>query len=166
MKAEGARRFKPYPAYKDSGVEWLGEIPAHWDVKRVKHIARKIGSGKTPAGGGEVYVSEGIMFLRSQNIHFAGLRLDDVAFIDSKTDLEMSGSRVREGDVLLNITGASLGRTCVARLNGIAANVNQHVCVIRPQDTVLDSAFLAASLASQSVQAQIFNTEDGICAML
>lgn len=34
--ATGLRRFKPYPAYKDSGVEWLGEIPAHWDIKRLR----------------------------------------------------------------------------------------------------------------------------------
>ena len=40
MKAEQGRRFKPYPAYKDSGVEWLGEIPAHWDGKRLKHLLR------------------------------------------------------------------------------------------------------------------------------
>lgn len=41
-------RFKPYPAYKDSGVEWLGEIPAHWDVKRTKFVAR-LRSGHTPS---------------------------------------------------------------------------------------------------------------------
>ncbi len=34
-----SRRFRPYPAYKDSGVEWLGEIPEHWKVKRLKHLA-------------------------------------------------------------------------------------------------------------------------------
>ena len=37
MDYEG--RFKPYPAYKDSGVEWLGEIPEHWEVKRLKYVA-------------------------------------------------------------------------------------------------------------------------------
>jgi len=37
--AAGAGRYRPYPAYKDSGVEWLGEIPAHWEVKRLKHLA-------------------------------------------------------------------------------------------------------------------------------
>ncbi len=34
-----AQRFKPYPAYNDSGVEWLGEIPARWEAKRLKHLA-------------------------------------------------------------------------------------------------------------------------------
>ena len=32
------RRYKPYPAYKDSGVEWLGEIPAHWGIRRPKFV--------------------------------------------------------------------------------------------------------------------------------
>lgn len=156
------QRFEPYPAYTDSGIEWLGEIPAHWEVKQLRYTTAKIGSGKTPSGGGEVYVSEGVMLLRSQNVHFAGLRLDDVAFIDAVTDAEMAGSRVKEGDVLLNITGASLGRCCVARLNRAPANVNQHVCVIRPRRSTLKSSFLAAVVSSQSVQTQIFNTENGI----
>ena len=116
---------------KDSGVEWLGEIPAHWYVKRLKHLAGKIGSGKTPRGGAEGYINDGIMLIRSQNVHFGGLHLTDVVYIDTATDSGMAGSRVREGDVLLNITGASLGRCCVARLEGSDANVNQHVCIIR-----------------------------------
>jgi type I restriction enzyme S subunit len=32
-------RHEPYPAYKDAGVEWLGEIPAHWEVKRIKNVS-------------------------------------------------------------------------------------------------------------------------------
>ena len=39
IEAAQPRRFRPYPEYKDSGVEWLGEIPAHWDVKRLKTTA-------------------------------------------------------------------------------------------------------------------------------
>ncbi len=152
----------PNVPMKDSGVEWLGEIPAHWEVKRTKHVSTKIGSGKTPSGGAEVYIDEGTMLIRSQNVHFDGLRLDDVAYIDSQTDREMANTRVVEGDVLLNITGASLGRCCVARLRSVAANVNQHVCIIRPKPAAFDASFLASSLASEAVQAQIFNNEDGI----
>src|SRR5206468_2339210 len=64
---------------KASGVQWLGKIPAHWEVKRIKHAVSRIGSGKTPSGGADVYVSDGVMLLRSQNVHFGGLRLNDVA---------------------------------------------------------------------------------------
>ena len=100
--------------------------------------------------------------LRSQNIHFRGLELADVAYIDAVTDDEMSGSRVREGDVLLNITGASLGRCCVALLRSLRANVNQHVCIIRPNRIRTDSSFLARVIESHSLQDQIFNYENGV----
>jgi type I restriction enzyme S subunit len=155
-------RYKPYGEYKDSGVEWMGEIPAHWEVKRIKHVATKIGSGKTPSGGAEVYLNEGIMLVRSQNVHFGGLRLDDVAFVDEATDREMANTRVLENDVLLNITGASLGRCCLARLAGRRANVNQHVCIIRPRQTQFDPSALSSALTSNALQAQIFNNENGI----
>ena len=152
----------PKALLKDSGVEWLGEIPMHWEVRRLKHVTEKIGSGKTPKGGAERYVDRGVMFLRSQNVHFGGLRLADVAHIDTITDNEMSGSRVREGDVLLNITGASLGRSCVARLEGADANVNQHVCILRTVQRQSDPDFLAYSIESTSLQEQIFNNENGV----
>lgn len=156
------RGLEPDVPMKESGVAWLGRIPAHWDVIRLKRIAKKIGSGKTPKGGADVYVEDGIKLIRSQNVHFGGLRLDDVAYIDGATDEEMSGSRVEEGDVLLNITGASLGRCCVANLGESAANVNQHVCIIRPDHKRECSSFLAYSVESPAVQYQVFNNENGV----
>ncbi len=156
------RGLDPDAPMKDSGVEWLGEVPTHWEVRRLKHLTEKIGSGKTPKGGAARYVDDGVMFLRSQNVHFGGLQLADVAHIDTITDNEMSGSRVREGDVLLNITGASLGRSCVARLEGADANVNQHVCILRTVQRQNDPDFLAYSIESLSLQDQIFNNENGV----
>ena len=103
---------------KESGVEWLGKIPAHWEVKRLKHLAKKIGSGKTPKGGAERYVDDGVMLLRSQNVHFGELQLTDVAYIDIETDNEMPGSRVREGDVLLNINGGFTGSNLYSSTGG------------------------------------------------
>lgn len=147
---------------KESGFPWLGEIPVGWGFQRLKNIVRKIGSGKTPAGGAERYVAEGVMLLRSQNVQFGGLELTGVACIDDSIDNEMSGSRVAENDVLLNITGASLGRCCVARLDGLRANVNQHVCIVRPDPHQVDAAFLARSLESRTLQDQIFNNENGV----
>ena len=146
---------------KDSGVEWIGKIPAKWDTVKLKWATSKIGSGVTPKGGSEAYVDEGITFLRSQNIHFDGLRLDDVAYIDEKTDSEMAGSRVKPHDVLLNITGASLGRCALVPSDFPQANVNQHVCIIRVEGDKLQPAFLSQVLASDVGQQQIFAEEDG-----
>jgi type I restriction enzyme S subunit len=120
---------------------------------RVKDVSSKVGSGKTPRGGADAYLDEGVAFLRSQNVHNDGLRLDDVAFISTEIDEEMSSTRVREGDVLLNITGGSLGRCCVADGRALPANVSQHVCIIRP--TAINPSHLALLIRSKVVQDQI-----------
>jgi len=129
----------PTVKMKDSGIEWIGEIPEHWKISKLKFKLKKIGSGVTPKGGSEVYADEGVMFLRSQNIHFEGLYLDDVVRITPQTHSEMSGSRVQLNDVLLNITGGSIGRCCVVNIDE-EFNVNQHVCILRPTPSI-DSLF-------------------------
>ena len=78
-------------------------------------MSSRISSGKTPLGGSEVFVDEGVTFLRSQNIYDEGLRLDDVVFIPKLVDEAMAVSRVIPNDILLKITGASIGRSCVVR---------------------------------------------------
>lgn len=60
---ESLRRFKPYPAYKDSGVEWLGDIPTHWEVKRLKYVAR-IEAGQSPPSEVVRDGLEGLPFLQ------------------------------------------------------------------------------------------------------
>ena len=152
----------PDKPMKNSGVEWLGEIPEHWKSHKLKYCTSKIGSGKTPRGGAEVYVDDGILFIRSQNVYFDGLRLADVVFIDAGTDNEMASTRVMPNDVLLNITGASIGRCAhVPNVFG-AANVNQHVCIVRPRRDLIDSRFLHLVMSSEVVQRQIFSNETGV----
>jgi len=116
-------------------VEWLCHVPEHWGVWKLSHLTNKIGSGKTPSGGADVYQTMGVIFIRSQNVYDDGLRLDDVVYIDSSIDEEMAWSRVQPNDILLNITGASLGRTCIVPKDFSASNVNQHVCIIRMRKT-------------------------------
>lgn len=116
---------------KDSGVEWIGKIPNNWILTKFKYFTSKIGSGKTPKGGNEVYADEGIVFVRSQNVHNTGLFLDDVAYITTDMDKDLANTRLELNDVLLNVTGASIGRSCIWKVEGIQGNVNQHVCIIR-----------------------------------
>lgn len=155
------REWKCYPEYKDSGVEWLGKIPESWAFSKLKNLTSKIGSGKTPRGGSEIYCGSGIIFLRSQNVHFDGLRLDDVVYIDEIIDSEMTSTRVLPDDVLLNITGASIGRSSIVPKDFPQANVNQHVCIIRPLKNQINSRFLHYELSSDCVQALIFSNENG-----
>ncbi len=131
-----------------------------WPVTRIKNHISKIGSGITPSGGATGYLDVGVPLLRSQNVHFDGLRLDDVAYIAEETHDEMSGSKLRARDVLLNITGASIGRCTFVPDDFGEGNVNQHVCIIRP--TVrLDHRFLTYCLSAPWGQDQVFSSFTG-----
>ncbi len=153
--------LNPNAKMKDSGVKWIGKIPEHWEIKRLKYFVIKIGSGKTPKGGSEIYVDSGIMLLRSQNVHFDGLHLDDVVYIDGKIDAEMSNTRVKDFDILLNITGASIGRVAIYDEKNGLANVNQHVCIIRPDQRKIVAKYLWLSICSKLLQSQILASEVG-----
>ena len=145
--------------YKDTMLGW---IPKEWEVESIDSLAVRVGSGITPTGGSEVYLTEGIIFVRSQNVTHQGLDLSDVAFIDEETHQRMAASEVLPFDVLLNITGASIGRCCYLP-NGLGpTNTNQHVCCIRfarPNET--DAKFLSMVLSSPIGQNQIFRLNAG-----
>ena len=117
-------------------VPGLGIIPADWEVVRLGDSVTHVGSGVTPRGGKSAYTESGITFIRSQNVHFDGLRLQDVAFIPPDMNEAMRRSRVQANDVLLNITGASIRRCTVAPDNLGPADVNQHVCIIRTTEAL------------------------------
>ncbi|HAT1174722.1 TPA: hypothetical protein JAJ60_002678 [Corynebacterium striatum] len=150
----------PSVRMKPSAVEWIGDIPEHWHIDRISNVTTRVGSGKTPLGGADTYVDEGIPLIRSQNIFDGELHLDDAVRIDELTELSMIATRVRPGDVLLNITGASIGRSCVVPESIGIANVNQHVCVIRPDLTSIDSTFLHY-LWSTLGQEWVFRNQNG-----
>lgn len=115
---------------KKTGFEWIGMIPKHWNVEKIKYLTSKIGSGKTPKGGSDIYVDEGVLFIRSQNVYDGYFDLSSAVFISHEIDCTMSNTRVYRDDVLLNITGGSIGRSCLYESDELA-NVNQHVCIIR-----------------------------------
>src|SRR5271157_3054218 len=140
----------------------LGPIPEDWQEKTIGELAVHVGSGITPTGGSEVYTESGVMFIRSQNVTHYGLLLDDVAFVDQKTHDSMKASEVFPFDVLLNITGASIGRCCYLPPDLGPTNVNQHVCAIRlPRPTHADAKYLSSVLASPIGQNQIFRLNAG-----
>ncbi len=107
------------------------QAPLGWLWTRVVLIALQTGSGSTPRGGKSAYADEGTPFLRSQNIYDDGLRLDDVVFINDETNQKMKRTQVKAKDLLLNITGGSIGRCTRVPDEFAGANVSQHVAIIR-----------------------------------
>lgn len=145
--------LNPNAPMKDSGVEWIGEIPEVWQVVKLGLLTSKIGSGSTPSGGAEVYTDDGVKFIRSQNVYFEGFNLTDVAHISHEIDEQMKGTRVQNGDILFNITGGSIGRCCDVDATLGEANVNQHVCIVRP--TKIKTKYLKYYLQSDNGQIQV-----------
>lgn len=139
--------LNPNAEMKDSGLDWLGQIPAHWALPHLSFLTTKIGSGKTPKGGAEIYQDSGVMFIRSQNVYFNALRTGDIRYISEEINSTMQSTKVCREDVLLNITGGSIGRCCVFRQNA-PANVNQHVCIIRCKKNLILPDYLANILFS------------------
>ncbi|MFI9921702.1 restriction endonuclease subunit S [Acinetobacter baumannii] len=138
----------------DDGSEF-GE----WEETKFGDIASKVGSGSTPRGGAEAYETDGIIFIRSQNVNNDQLLLNDVVYISEETHKKMSGSKVIANDILLNITGASIGRSCVVPQTFTEANVNQHVCIIRtPND---NPRFIQSFLSSKAGQDLIDSHQTG-----
>ena len=101
-----------------------------------------------------MYVDEGVNFIRSQNVHFEGLKLDNISKITFETHNGMNGSKVQFNDLLLNITGGSIGRCCVV-VNHDEMNVNQHVCIIRTKENHLSPFFLNYIIQSKIGQTQV-----------
>lgn len=127
---------------------------------RLGNHTKKIGSGQTPSGGYRSYVPNGIPLIRSQNVLMGSFSSEGLVHISDAIDASMSGSRVLPGDVLLNITGASIGRVCVVPEDICPANVNQHVCIIRCGDS-LNPLYVSAVLASPKFQAFIWGSQAG-----
>lgn len=127
-----------------------------WSLKTIGEIASKVGSGSTPRGGAEAYTNEGVIFIRSQNVNNNQLLLDNVVFIPEATHKKMSGSKVQANDILLNITGASIGRSCVVPNTFVEGNVNQHVCIIRTpnDDPIFVQSFLSSENGQNHIQAK------------
>ena len=137
------------------------ETPTGWTWVRLNELLTKIGAGSTPLGGKQVYVQEGVPFLRSQNVWDDGLRLDDVAFITPDTHKKMSGTHVYSGDLLFNITGASIGRCAIVPDDFLTGNVSQHVTIIRLVSTQL-LRFMHLVLISQHVQQTVMDVQVGV----
>jgi type I restriction enzyme S subunit len=115
-------------AFQDSS---LGQIPLGWEVSKLKDLTSKIGSGATPRGGSEVYVDEGPALIRSQNVYDHEFQWAGLARLTNKSAVELKNVEVRKNDVLINITGDSILRTCVVDPAALPARVNQHVAIIR-----------------------------------
>ncbi len=136
------------------------EQSVEWETTKLKYLTTKIGSGSTPSGGKESYQASGVPLIRSMNVHFGGFIRDGLAFLSEEQAEKLKNVTVKAEDVLLNITGASIGRVTTAPSDMEGARVNQHVCIVRPTHQILPR-FLEIFLSSPVVQDLIDDVQVG-----
>jgi type I restriction enzyme, S subunit len=150
----------PHAPMKESGVEWIGRIPAHWEVKRTKHVSSFITSG--PRGWAEYYSENGSYFLQSGNLNNSvGIELKQANRVNPPIGAEGKRTRLENQDVLVCVTGANTGRVAIAEISDQEVYINQHLCLIRPTQEVYP-LYLAFCLFSNVGRKHFFLSQYGL----
>jgi len=144
----------PTVPMKDSGVEWLGEVPAHWSFKQSKYLFEFVTSGSR--GWAEYYSDDGDLFFRIANLTRDSIepKLASIQYVTPPENAEGERSKVRCGDILISIT-ADLGSVCVASDEVAGGYVSQHVALARPVRKTVFSRWLAYFILSTTCKDQL-----------
>ena len=124
-------------------------------------VTKKIGSGVTPRGGEKVYRTEGTALIRSQNVYDYRFVEDGLVYIDDTEAKRMKGVEIQKNDVLINITGDSVGRCCIVPEKVLPARVNQHVCILRADPAQLNSRYLMYYINEPGNKQRLLNQVHG-----
>lgn len=131
IKEKKIKATKALPEITEDEIPF--EIPENWKWVRLADICSKITSGNTPAGGskGGAYVTEGNCFFREQNIYNDGIHYEGMVYITDELLATRENSTVLPQDILLNITGGSIGRCALIPDDFSKGSINQHILIIR-----------------------------------
>lgn len=145
--------LNPAAPLKESGSDWLGQIPAHWEAVPLKRLKRFLTSGSR--GWGDYYADEGDVFLRMTNVTKGGVEIDTTDLRHVKLDGVREGTRTatKVGDILITIT-AELGSVAIVRAALAGAFINQHIALFRPDQSQCDPDFLVNFLWSDVTKVQ------------
>lgn len=154
--------LNPNAPMKDSGIPWIGEIPKHWEVVRVKTVINFITSGSR--GWAEYYTDneKDPIFLQSGNLgNQMQLRLEGVQHARPPKGSEGERAIVKQGDILVCMTGARTGNIAVVQEILSEAYINQHLSIVRPITSRINSCFLGYSLKSKTSFSQFLMSQYG-----
>ena len=132
-------------------------VPKGWKRTALGDITTKIGSGFTPRGGDSAYATEGTALIRSMNVYDDQFQEQGLAFLDEQQASDLAGVAVEPQDILLNITGASVARCCMAPERHLPARVNQHVMIIRVDAEKADAFLVHKAINSDERKRQLLS---------
>ena len=146
------RGLDPNARLKLCGVAWLGDVPVHWEVRKVSAVSTRVTKGTTPTTLGRGFMHAGTRFVKVESISKDRTILRDLCdHIDAETDALLARSRLHAGDVLVAIAGA-IGRVAIVSEEDLPANCNQAVAIVTPRRGSVLPEWLAFALASPACQ--------------
>jgi type I restriction enzyme S subunit len=146
----------PSVPMKDSGITWLGEIPAHWMSTKIRYEAKIVSQGTTPSTLGRELMTRGVRLLKAENILADGcVSASPEFFVDEETDDLLRRSRLAANDILIVIAGATTGKSAVLSNDLLPANTNQAVCFVRLCRSEY-APFVQAWFSSPVIQEQVW----------
>jgi type I restriction enzyme S subunit len=134
--------------YKKTRIGWM---PDTWDIASGEEVASKVTKGSSPKWQGFNYQSSGVLFVTSENVRDGYLDVTSPKYLPPEFSLKQKNSILQDDDILINIVGASIGRSC--KFVGVTspANVNQAVCVFRSKPEVSSDFILATFQSSKGI---------------
>ena len=153
-------RTKPYPAYKDSGVEWLGEIPVHWEAQAIRSLAQP--GYKTFTDGDWIespYIRDlGVRLIQTGNVGVGQYREQGFRYVDDQTFHAFQCTEVMPGDVLICRLADPVGRACLAPDLGCQMITSVDVCILKTAEEILPK-FVVYALSAEKYLGWL----NGIC---
>ena len=146
----GRRTTSSYPHYRKSGVEWLGEVPEHWEVKRLSAVARHGPESFTDGDWVELpYITDsGIRLIQTGNVGIGAYREQGYRYIDEISFDELRCTEVAPGDILISRLADPVGRACLAPSLGVRMITSVDVCILKPSEQC-SAEFLVFLLGSK-----------------
>lgn len=120
--------FKKYDAYKDSSVEWIGNIPAEWSLKKISHVFRNIGSGTTPLSGSDIYYKNGsINWLQTGDLNDGYIDETSKKITEKALRHYSTLKQYSKGSLVVAMYGATIGKVGILNID---TATNQACCVL------------------------------------
>ncbi len=138
----------------------IGNIPEEWNVVKGSDIAELITKGASPKWQGFDYQAEGTLFVTSENVRDGILDISNPKFLPIEFHKKLKHSQLRENDILINIVGASIGRSCLYKSNYQDANINQAVCLLRTNKSLL-ALFVSQFLQNPKTIDRLLGSQTG-----
>ncbi len=143
----------PNAPMKDSGVEWIGEIPEGWDVAKLKRVVNHVGRGISP----KYAEKSSIAVINQACIYWEGISEDDLKYHEETDISELRKGLLKKGDLLLNSTGTgTLGRALLFNLDRVCI-ADSHVTIVRCNRKLMIPSFLRLLVETPLYQSKILN---------